>query len=118
MWIGNTKKNLDIKNTVNRSALDVAAFFCNHEVANLFVRMKLERTKKQLLSAGKRDKIRKNINTLLEYALNGNINKHIQNYVSYPWINMNVCGNIRINDTFDLDQISNVLKMLQSRNTV
>jgi len=112
------KKNLHIKNTENRSALDVAAFFCNHEVAKHFVRMKLESTKTQLISAGKRDKIRKDIDTLLEYALNGNINKRIQNDVSYPWINMNVCGNIRINDTFDFDQTSNVLKMLQSRNTV
>ena len=118
MWICNTKTNLDIKNTENRTALDVAAFFCNHEVAELFVRMKLESAKKQFISAGKRDKIRKNIDTLLEYASNGNINKRIQNYVSYPWINMNVCGNIRINDTFDFDQISNVLKVLQSRNTV
>jgi hypothetical protein len=73
------------------------------------------RSKEQFISAGKRDKIRKNIDTLLEYALNGNINKPIQKYVSYPWINMNICGNIRINDTFDFDQISNVLKMLQSK---
>jgi hypothetical protein len=32
-----TKTNHDIKNTANMSALDFAAFFCNHEVAKLFV---------------------------------------------------------------------------------
>jgi hypothetical protein len=96
-----TKTNHDIKNTANMSALDFAAFFCNHEVAKLFVRMKIEMAK---------EFINKEIDTLLEYA----INVKIKNYVSYPWINMDVCGNIhiRINDTFDFDKTSKVLKEL------
>jgi len=42
MWIKYTENNLDIKNTEHMSALDFAALFCNHEVAKMFVRMKIE----------------------------------------------------------------------------
>jgi hypothetical protein len=102
-----TKTNHDIKNTANMSALDFAAFFCIHEVAKLFVRMKIEMAK---------EFINKEIDTLLEYA----INVKIKNYVSYPWINMDVCGNIhiRINDTFDFDKTSKVLKELKNSDTI
>jgi energy-coupling factor transporter ATP-binding protein EcfA2 len=102
-----TKTNHDIKNTANMSALDFAAFFCIHEVAKLFVRMNIEMAK---------EFINKEIDTLLEYA----INVKIKNYVSYPWINMDVCGNIhiRINDTFDFDKTSKVLKELKNSDTI
>jgi hypothetical protein len=61
--------------------------------------------------------INKEIDTLLEYAINVEINKRNQNYVSLPWINMDVCGNIHIciNDTFDFDKTSKVLKELKKQ---
>ena len=107
-----------IKNTEHMSALDFAALFCNYEVTKMFVCWKIEMSKTQTFPAGKLECINKEIDTLLQYAINGDINKRIQNYVSYPWINMNVCGNIRINDTFDFDQTCSVLKELQNRNIV
>jgi SpoVK/Ycf46/Vps4 family AAA+-type ATPase len=118
MWIQYTSKNMAIKNTKHMSALDFAALFCNHEVTNIFVCWKIEMSKTQAFPAGKLECINKEIDTLLEYAINGDINKHIQNYASCRWINMNVCGNIRINDTFDFDQTCSVLKELQNSNIV
>ena len=118
MWIRYTEKNLDIKNTENMSALDFAALFCNHEVANLFVGMKLKMSKTQPFPAAKLKNINKEIDTLLQYAKNGDVNKRIQNCTSCPCINMNVCGNIHINDTFDFDQTCSVLKELQNSNIV
>lgn len=118
MWIKYTNQILAIKNTEDMSALDLAALFCNHEVAKMFVRMKIEMSKTQYFSAGKLESINKEIDTLLQYAKIGDVNKRIQNCTSCPWMNMNICGIIRINDTFDFDQTSKVLKKLQNRNIV
>jgi hypothetical protein len=100
------------------SPLEFAALFCNHAVAKTLVRMKIEMSRTRAFPAGKLNKINREIDILLQYAKNGDMNKRIQNYVSYPWINMNVCGNIRLNDTFDFDQTCSVLKELQNSNIV
>jgi len=100
------------------STLDFAALFCNHEVVKMFVRMKIERSKTKLLPGGKLKNINKEIDTLLQYAKNGDVNKRLENCTSCQWINMNVCGNIRLNDTFDFDQTCSVLKELQNSNKV
>ena len=115
-WIAYTDKILTIKNTEHTcmSPLDYAALFCNHAVAKMFVRMKIEMARTQTFPVAKLEKVNKEIDTLLQYAINGDMNKYIQNYASYRWINMNVCGNIRMNDTFDFDQTFSVLKELQN----
>jgi hypothetical protein len=117
-WIDNTDTILIIRNTEHMSPLEFAALFCNHAVAKTFVRMKIEMSRTRAFPAGKLNKINREIDILLQYAKNGDMNKRIQNYVSYPWINMNVCGNIRLNDTFDFDQTCSVLKELQNSNIV
>jgi hypothetical protein len=95
------------------SPLEFAALFCNHAVATMFVRMKIEKSKTQTFPAGKLKNINKEIDILLEYAKNGDVYKRIQNCTSCRWINMNVCGNIHLNDAFDFDQTCSVLKELQ-----
>jgi hypothetical protein len=117
-WIDNTDTILTIRNTEHMSPLEFAALFCNYAVAKTFVRMKIEMSRTRAFPAGKLNKINREIDILLQYAKNGDMNKRIQNYVSYPWINMNVCGNIRLNDTFDFDQTCSVLKELQNSNIV
>ena len=117
-WIAYADTILTVRNTEHMSPLEFAALFCNHAVAKMFGRMEIEMSKTQVLPAGKLKNVNKEIDNLLQYAIKGDMNKRIQNYVSYPWINMNVCGNIRLNDTFDFDQTCSILKELQNSNIV